>query len=135
METGSVTELSKYRFETARNDLEVAKMLFEVGQWKASLNRSYYAIFHALRSVNALDKFDTKKHSGVIAYFNQHYIKTGVLKCSVPLHQLIDDAFKMRGNADYQDFYVVSKKRVQKQIEDAETVLSVIRPHLEERWK
>ena len=135
MEKGSVTALSKYRFETAVNDLETAKILFQVGQWKASLNRSYYAIFHALRSVNALDKFDTKRHSGVIAYFNQHYVKTGILNTDIPLHRLIDDAFKMRSNADYEDFYVVSREQVKKQIEDAGTVLDVIRPYLEERWE
>ena len=135
MEKGSVVALSKYRFETAENDLQTVKMLFEAGQWKVSLNRSYYAIFHALRSVNALDKFDTKRHSGVIAYFNQHYIKTGILNTDIPLHRLIDDAFKMRSNADYQDFYVVSGEQVQKQIDDAGTVLGVIRPYLEEHWE
>ena len=54
---GSLTELSKYRFETARSDLKVAKMLFEAKEFRSSVNRSYYSIFHALRSVLALDGF------------------------------------------------------------------------------
>ena len=36
--------LSKYRFETAEDDLETARILFEAGT-SAALNRSYYAIF------------------------------------------------------------------------------------------
>ena len=54
---GGLIDLSKYRFETAREDLDTAKMMFDAGKWKASLNRSYYAIFHALRSVTAAKKW------------------------------------------------------------------------------
>lgn len=31
---------------------------------------------HSLRSLLAYNQFDSKKHSGIIAYFNQHYVKT-----------------------------------------------------------
>lgn len=58
---GSIKDLSKYRFESALEDLDCAR-----------------AIFHALRSVTALDQFDSGKHSGIIAYFNRTYIKEGV---------------------------------------------------------
>ena len=47
-------------------------------------NRSYYAIFHAIRSVNALDGFDSSKHSGVISHFNQEYVKTGMFEKNLP---------------------------------------------------
>ena len=63
---GSVKELSKYRFETSRESLEDARIMFENGRYKNALNRAYYSIFHAVRSVNALDGFDSSKHSGVI---------------------------------------------------------------------
>lgn len=128
---GSVTDLSKYRFEAAEDDLETAKMLFDAGRWKASLNRSYYAVFHALRSVTALDSFDAKKHSAIIAYFNQHYIKSGIFAGNVS--KMIADAFELRGNADYQDFYVVSKGDAQSQIDNAEMIINTIRSYLETR--
>ena len=130
---GGLIDLSKYRFETAREDLEIAKMLFDAGKWKASLNRSYYAIFHALRSVTALDRFDAKKHSSVISYFNRQYVKSGIFEGGVS--SLIDTAFRMRGNADYQDFYVVSKEQTQQQIENADKIIAMIQPYLEERWQ
>ena len=120
---GSVIDLSRYRFDTAREDLETAKMMFDAGKWKASLNRSYYAIFHALRSVTALDGFDAKKHS---------YVKSGTFEAGIS--SLIDTAFRMRGNADYQDFYIVSKEQTQQQIDNAEKVIAMIQPYLEERW-
>ena len=74
-----VKELSKYRFETSLENLEDAKLMFENGRYKNALNRAYYSIFHAIRSVNTLKGFDSSKHSGVIAFFNQSYVKEGVL--------------------------------------------------------
>ena len=47
-------------------------------RYSSAVNRAYYAIFHALRAVTALDGFDSGKHSGVIAYFNRDYIKNGI---------------------------------------------------------
>ena len=42
-------------------------------------HRSYYAIFHAMRAVLALDGIDMKRHSGVMSEFRRLYIKTGIL--------------------------------------------------------
>ena len=47
-------------------------------RYSSAVNRAYYAIFHALRAVTALDGFDSGKHSGVIAYFNRNYVKNGI---------------------------------------------------------
>ena len=70
---GSIAELSKYRYERALEELKNAKEVFTTGSYKLALNRSYYAIFHAMRAVNVLDEFDSSKHSGVIAHFNQYH--------------------------------------------------------------
>ena len=75
---GSVVDLSRYRLETAREDLETARSNLRNGNLRASINRSYYAIFRALRAVTALEQFDSSKHSGVIAHINQFYVKKGI---------------------------------------------------------
>ena len=84
---GSVIDLSRYRLEKAKEDLETAEENLIGGKYRASINRSYYAVFHALRAVTALDRFDSGKHSGIIAFFNQHYVKTAVFdslsSCSI----------------------------------------------------
>ena len=73
-----VRELSKYRYETSMECLDDAKIMYENGRYKNALNRAYYSIFHAIRAVNALKKFDSSKHSGVIAFFNMNYVKEGI---------------------------------------------------------
>lgn len=77
MEGGSIKDLAKYRFEKAVSNIKVAKTLYSSGDYSVALNRAYYSAFDAIRAINALDGFDSSKHSGVIAHFNQEYVKTG----------------------------------------------------------
>ena len=77
---GTIEELSKYRFETsieALNDAN-AKLMYDNERYKNAINRAYYSIFHVIRAVNALDGYDSSKHSGVISYFNQNYVKENI---------------------------------------------------------
>lgn len=52
---GSIKDLADIRFEKACEMLKSAQSNLEQGDYKTALNRSYYAIFHAMRSVNCLD--------------------------------------------------------------------------------
>lgn len=129
---GSVIDLSKYRLEKAKEDLETARMNFSEKSYRASVNRSYYAIFHALRAITALDQFDSGKHSGIIAFVNQNYVKTGAFDKS--FSKLVDSAFRLREKADYEDFYIVAIEDAQRQIEKAEAVISTVEQYLAGRW-
>lgn len=129
---GSVIELSKYRLETAYSDLDTAKALYELKQYRAAINRSYYAIFHSLRAVLALDNFDSSKHSGIISYFNLHYVKEGHFDKGIS--KLISSAFNMREKADYEDFFIAYAEDAELQIEKAEEILSSVKRFLEQKW-
>ena len=131
MDSG-IIELSKYRFEVAQEDLDASKLLFCKEKYKPSINRSYYAIFHALRAVTALDGFDSRKHSGIIAFFNRTYVKTGIFDRLVSKN--IDKAFRIREKADYQDFFAVSESDAENQIADAEELLDRVKGYLISRW-
>ena len=130
---GSVIELSKYRFQTAGSDLRAARLLYESGEYRASVNRSYYAIFHALRAVVALDGFDSGKHSGIIAYFNANYIKPGIFEKNIS--KMISTAYRLREKSDYQDFYLVSQREAAEQLEKADSVLDAVRSYLDSAWE
>lgn len=130
---GGMTELSKYRFQRAQETLADAEILFRQNSFASSVNRSYYAIFHALRAVTALDGFDSSRHSGVIAYVNRMYVKTGIF--SKRLSKILDTSFRLREKADYDDFVIVSLDMAGEQIEKAKAVIGEIKPYLEEKWK
>lgn len=84
---------------------------------RGAANRSYYCVFHCIRSILALEGQDFKKHSGLIAYFRKKYIKTG--KLDISLFDIISDLFQIRTESDYDDYYVISHAEVQEQIQNA----------------
>ena len=128
---GSIRDLSKYRFECRIESLEDAKIMFENKRYKNTLNRAYYSIFHAIRAVNALNGYDSSKHSGVIAYFNQEYVKTGIFEKEAS--KIIKRASESREKADYLDFFVASREDAQNQIEYAETFQNWVRDFLKKK--
>ncbi len=129
----SMKQLSQYRFQRAKEVLEDAKILMDKKSFSSSVNRSYYAIFHALRAVTALDGFDSSKHSGVIAYINKTYVKTGIFDKS--LSKILDTTFRMREKADYDDFYIISYDTAKEQYDKAKTVINMINIYLVDRWE
>jgi uncharacterized protein (UPF0332 family) len=128
-----IFELSEYRMNRARETLADAKSLLEGSRVESSINRSYYAIFHALRAVTALDGFDSSKHSGIIAHFNQVYVKEGVF--DKELSKLIRIAFNTREKADYDDFAEVTYEMAAEQIAAAEKVIAAVERYLDEKRK
>ena len=101
---GSLNELAFYRMARAHEMLIAAESNLQIQQYKTSLNRSYYAIFHAMRAANILKGFDSSKHSGVIAFFNKEYIKNGTLERN--LSMIIKSSSFLREKSDYDDFFI-----------------------------
>ena len=116
--------LMKARLDNARQCLISAKTLLDSNDYKGSANRSYYAVFHAMRAMLAIDGFDSKKHSGIISEFRKRYIKTGVL--DVGLSKIIDVLFGIRNESDYEDFFVIVKEDVIQQLKNASAFLNAV---------
>jgi uncharacterized protein (UPF0332 family) len=121
-------DLTAFRLHQARVSLQAALAALD---FQTAANRSYYCIFYAMRAVQALDRFDSRKHSGVIDNFRKDYIKTGIF--SVEFSDIIGDAFKVRLESDYEDFYLVSKEDVSTQVENAKTFLDAVEKYIAER--
>ena len=127
---GSLKELAKYRMERAKEMLIASEENLNIEQYRTSLNRSYYAIFHAMRAVNILEGYDSSKHSGVIAYFTQTFLKTERLDRG--LSKIIKEASYLREKSDYDDFYIASRDEAKNQLENAESFLKKISEYLGE---
>ena len=128
---GSLTALSAHRFGRAREELETAGLLLRSASFRSSINRSYYAIFHGIRAVNALDGFDSSKHSGVISHFNQEYVKTGVFEKESS--KIIRNASALREQADYEDFYEATQAEAEEVFEQASRFIGAIEQYLQSR--
>ena len=121
---GSLNELAGYRIERAKEMLAAAEGNLKIGQYKTALNRSYYAVFHAMRAANILKGFDSSKHSGVIAFFNKEYLKEGILDRKLSI--IIKNSSFLREKSDYDDFFIASKKDAEMQLEGAREFLGAV---------
>jgi len=126
-------DLAVFRLHQANECLQAAQRELVAGDFKAAANRSYYCIFHAMRAVQALDRFDSRKHSGVIDNFLKDYIRTAVFPQA--FSKVIQSAFRVRLESDYEDFYLISKEDVSIQVENAKTFLEAVEKYVGERIK
>lgn len=124
--------LSKIRLEIAKERIMFADDILALGDYKTVANRSYYAIFSAMRAVLALDGFDSKKHSGVIAEFRKDYLKTEFLPKELSF--IIDALVEIRQGSDYDDFYIVSKEEVEEQLENAKIFVKEVEKFLSTQY-
>lgn len=102
-------ELSKYRLRKAKDLLKDAKNLLELEGFDSSVNRSYYAILTAARSLLILRGIDAETHDGVRTMFSREFIKTGILP------EEFSDVFRTlqarRIDSDYGDYVDVGKDK------------------------
>ena len=116
-----LSDLANARLLNAKDCLLQANALLNVEQYKGVANRAYYAVFHAMRAALALEGFDSKKHSGIIAKFREAYIKTNLF--NVEIFEIISTLFRVRSASDYDDFYILSKEEAIKQLESAKMMV------------
>lgn len=128
MYTNEQIALCRYRLEKAAEFLADAEKTLELEMYDTAANRSYYAIFHAVRALFALDGKDFKKHSGVIAYFQMDYIKTGIF--DKRMSDIIKSAFSLRTDSDYEDFFIISHEEVRRQVAEAAEFYKTVSEYL-----
>ena len=121
---GSVRDLVCYRIETAKNDLKVAVMLLSEKEYRAANNRAYYAIFHAILAIHALDGRTYKRHKDALANFNKEYIRMEIFPRS--FGRKIMEAEQIRHASDYDDFYIATKEEAEEQIATAKELIELI---------
>ena len=124
-------DLSRYRMRKAQEMLASAKRDIAVKDYASANNRAYYAIFHAMRAVLALDGEDYKKHSAVISRFTLNYLKPEIF--TREYGKLISNASLIRNRSDYEDFYICSVADTNALFSGAESFCDEVAKYLEER--
>jgi uncharacterized protein (UPF0332 family) len=110
--------LAQHRLARARETLADGHVLLAADRYASAVNRFYYAAFHAARALLATRGLDSSRHSGVIALFQQHFVKTGVVSADVA--RALPRAFEKRLNADYEDFSETTSEEASRVQRDCE---------------
>ena len=124
--------LSKHRYEQALTSLSSANLLIQHGDYEGAANRTYYAVFHGMRSILALEEKDFSKHSAVISYFRRTYIKTGIFPVETSV--TIGDAFDIRSDSNYDDEYNIDEEGIKSLVSRVEKLLSLFKAYLDQNW-
>jgi uncharacterized protein (UPF0332 family) len=130
-EEGGPGALSLGRLKRARQHLKSARDLLSHDDFTDSVSRSYYAVFQAARALLALEQLESRKHSGVIALFNRHFVKTG--RVEKQLGAVLMDARRHRELADYSELVEFSCEDAEAQLKDAEMFVEKVAMLLREK--
>lgn len=120
--------LAIHRLEQAKEDLEVAKLNYKNNYCKSANNRAYYAIFHSIRAVLALEGVDFKKHKDVQAYFNKKYVRTEIFPRTIG--RKIAKASTIREDSDYDDEFIADAEKTLEQINSAEELILLVEEYV-----
>jgi hypothetical protein len=121
--------LIQYRMERAHETLEDARALFEQNRTPASIvNRAYYSMFYAALALLATIGQEPSKHSGVLALFDQHFMKTKILPKE--MGKFLHQAFDMRQTGDYEEEAELAKEDAQQILDAAVKFIETIEEKL-----
>ena len=132
MESGHVADLSRCRLERAGEMLRSAERGLETKHFATSFDRSYYAVFHAMRAANSLYIFDSKRQSGVIGFFTKTFLKENRIGNNKEMSKTIADTRLYQKRSNYQDFFVATEADAKTQFENAKRFVTAVSEFLTE---
>jgi uncharacterized protein (UPF0332 family) len=123
--------LVNYRLDQAKTTLEDARLvLSQGGSPRSAVNRSYYAVFYMVLALFLKAKINlkTSKHSGVIAFFDKHFVSEGTIagEYSRIMYNLFDD----RQEFDYKELSAVSNEDASTAVANADKFISFLTEYI-----
>lgn len=128
---GTRKDLCLYRIQTAKDNLNSAKILLAAEEYKSANNRSYYAVFQAINAIHGLNGNAYKRHKDAIGSFNKDYVKTGIF--SREIGRKISEAEEIRHASDYDDFYIANREESERQVAVADEFIQMVEKYCEEQ--
>ena len=73
----------------------------------------------------------SSKHSGVLAYFNKHFVKGGLFPDT--MGRSLNKAFELRQRGDYREYFELNKDQVEPLLDEAAQFVADVRKYLDLR--
>lgn len=122
-------ELASYRLQQAEESLDEAEFLFSGNKSPRSvMNRMYYAMFYSVLALLVYEDYSSSKHSGILSYFNRHFIKKGIF--DVDMGKTFNKAFELRQREDYREYAQLTTEQVKPFIGKAKNFVQSIKKYL-----
>lgn len=89
-------------------------------------------MFYAIMGLLIFEPYSSSKHSGVLSYFNKHFIKKGTFP--EELGRAVNKAFELRQRGDYREYIELSYDQISPFVKHAQTFLKTARELLEKKY-
>lgn len=110
--------------QRATQSLDAAKDLMKSEYYDFAASRAYYAAFYAASAALLNEGIDLSKHSAVISFVHQKFVKTGRL--SKEQGKTLNWLFELRSVGDYGGTAHVAQADVEKAIQAADEFIVAI---------
>jgi len=121
--------LIDYRMQRARETGKDAHLLFEQeGSTGSVINRAYYSMFYAVLALLTTIGKGAAKHMGVIALFDQHFVKSGQLPKE--MSQAMHKAFDLRQIGDYRELISLDREQAAETLREADHFVETVERYL-----
>jgi len=124
MKNPEINALIYYRLGQASETIREVDQLIEINLLHVAVNRIYYGIFYCLSALSLKYGFKSSKHLQLIGWFNQTFIKPGLL--DIKYGRILRDAFKNRSEGDYLPFTVFDADEVKAMREEMEDFIQTL---------
>jgi uncharacterized protein len=119
-----LSDLIQYRCDRAKEAFDEAVILADSNHWNACVNRLYYACFYAVLALLSKHNLSSSKHSGVRSFFNQYFVKTGIVsKETAVIYNLL---FERRQEGDYEEFVSFKEADVKPWLREAQHFIDTV---------
>lgn len=126
-------DLIRYRIDQAFKTIAEVDKLIESDLLTIAVNRIYYGIFYCLNALALKYKFKSSKHLQLIGWFNQNFIKTGLI--DLKYGRTLRDAFKNRSDGDYVPYISFTEIDVVKMRNEMEDFIRTISSFMQNNQK
>jgi hypothetical protein len=89
-------------------------------------------MFYAILALLIFKPYTSSKHSGVLSYFNKHFIKEGIFP--EELGRTVNKAFDLRQRGDYREYLDLTREQVEPFLDKAQTFVKTIKRFLETEY-
>ncbi len=114
--------------EKSEDNIEAAEILLDKKKYSNSVSSSYYAMFHAARSLLSKRDITTKTHTGLLQKFSEEFVKNG--KIDAKFSKILSNVEREREKADYDPEKDFTKDEAKKVLEQAREFVEECKKHL-----
>ena len=96
---GNLVSRIRQLMALAERALDTAHITLNAGDFRAAVNRAYYAVFYAASAILLTQGIERSKHSGVLSAFREHFVKPGLIEAEYS--SVYGETLVIREDADY----------------------------------